>query len=184
MCLIRHAPAALTRHPAPLLLQYASAEADRAQARARGAIDNNLGACYQVPVRCRKVTVAWKASCCLDMRSTRLASSHRASAPATPLVQDTISKQVLSTVASPPRVRFGAWGAHRDGRATERPLREWAAAGLMVGIPSSRHASSHCPPHRHQQAAGHGREDGCTRAWRLQDQAHAGCARGGLWTGH
>lgn len=26
-----------------------------------------------------------------------------------PLAQDTISKQVLSTVASPPRVRFGEW---------------------------------------------------------------------------
>lgn len=49
--------------------QYASAEVDRAQARARGNIDNNLGACYAVP--------------------------------------DTISKQVLSTVPSPPRVRFG-----------------------------------------------------------------------------
>ena len=37
--------------PATPCYQYASAEADRAQARARGAIDNNLGACYQVPVR-------------------------------------------------------------------------------------------------------------------------------------
>lgn len=37
--------------PATPCFQYASAEADRAQARARGAIDNNLGACYQVPVR-------------------------------------------------------------------------------------------------------------------------------------
>lgn len=32
------------------LQQYASAEVDRAQARARGNIDNPLGACYAVPV--------------------------------------------------------------------------------------------------------------------------------------
>jgi hypothetical protein len=30
--------------------QFANAEVDRAQARARGAIDNNLGACYNIPV--------------------------------------------------------------------------------------------------------------------------------------
>ncbi|KAL4447748.1 hypothetical protein ABPG75_004967 [Micractinium tetrahymenae] len=57
--------------------QYASAEVDRAQARARGNIDNPLGACYAVP--------------------------------------DTISKQVLSTVPSPPRVRFGT--GKRQGMA-------------------------------------------------------------------
>ncbi|KAL4424425.1 hypothetical protein ABPG77_005668, partial [Micractinium sp. CCAP 211/92] len=57
--------------------QYASAEVDRAQARARGNIDNPLGACYSVP--------------------------------------DTISKQVLSTVARPPGVHFGT--SKRPGMA-------------------------------------------------------------------
>lgn len=105
--------------------QFASAEVDRVQARSRGNIDNPLGACYAIPVR-RSSLLAQLVPQPQPPRSaregvplkllplSRVFSSRLAVVYGAVLLlflygclQDTMDKQVLSTVASPPRVRFG-----------------------------------------------------------------------------
>lgn len=90
-------------------------------------------------------------------------------------VPDTISKQVLSTVASPPRVRFGEAPARCPCEPCARICRGGCGRLTAAACPLP-----HRPTRRHQQARGAGGEERGAGAGRLQGQARAGCAAAGV----
>lgn len=77
--------------------QYASAEVDRAQARARGNADNLLGACYNVPVR---VGGRWLGGC---RRGRALVKHQPALAASLPTNRTQSASRSRPTSPAPPR---------------------------------------------------------------------------------
>lgn len=120
------------------LQQYASAEADKAKCRGGGGEDK-LGAAYTVPVRSRS-TPAPAPPC-------RLRAQRALTPSAAPLrlmrpMQNTLEKQVLSTITSPPKIGFGASKRSSPGRASPSPgpgaYRLRPTLGSGVGAPSAK----------------------------------------------